>query len=89
MAHREFPDASGKLWEAWDVRPGAQYEERRANAPSLVSGLESGWLAFQCAAERRRLAPIPEDWEGRSAEELRALLARATPVSPAKRRFGE
>lgn len=89
MAHREFPDTSGKSWEVWDVRPAAVDQERRAHAPSPAAGLESGWLAFQCGAERRRLAPIPVGWEQQPADELCALLDRAVPIPQAKRRFGE
>ena len=36
-----------------------------------------GWLAFQSGNEWRRLAPIPDNWEGVDDRELLALLARA------------
>lgn len=30
--------------------------------PSLNAGLDGGWLCFEAAEEKRRLAPIPADW---------------------------
>jgi hypothetical protein len=30
--------------------------------PVLSFGLDGGWLCFETQAEKRRLAPIPEDW---------------------------
>jgi hypothetical protein len=41
--------------------------------------LTGGWLAFE-GIERRRLSPIPADWETMSDRELNALCDRATPV---------
>jgi hypothetical protein len=40
--------------------------ERRVRVgrrPMLSSGLDSGWLCFEALVEKRRLTPIPGDWE--------------------------
>jgi hypothetical protein len=37
-------------------------------------------LAFESAKEKRRLAPIPDDWKALSDGELAQLCARATFV---------
>ncbi|HEY7769050.1 hypothetical protein [Longimicrobium sp.] len=51
------------------MRPGALLP--------AAPGLESGWICFESAAEKCRLAPIPEGWEVWSEERLRASLAQA------------
>lgn len=40
----------------------------------------SGWLAFQHADERRRLTPIPKDWEGCDESQLLSYFEAARPV---------
>ena len=54
-------------------------------------GLEHGWLCFERADEKRRLAPIPADWprcdDARLAEHCRAAepaRRRATTRAPAE-----
>lgn len=51
--------------------------ERREVRIRVPAALQEGWLAFQAGTERRRLAPIPEQWSTLSEEELLRLLARA------------
>ena len=51
--------------------------ERREVRIRVPSALEQGWLAFQAGTERRRLAPIPENWNKLGEMALLALLARA------------
>lgn len=58
-----------------DGGPRAQVREEYAQ----------GWLAFQCRGERRRLAPIPDDWVDLETGELIALCARATPIGSPRR----
>ena len=47
--------------------------------------LANGWLAFQCADVRRRLAPIPPRWQTLSDEELCELVRRAQAPRAATR----
>lgn len=46
----------------------------------LQSGAGAGWLVFENESERRRLAPIPENWPTASDAELEAYLSEARPV---------
>lgn len=46
----------------------------------LVPGLEGGWLCFENHVEKRRLNPIPEEWDRLADPDLQGLLERATPV---------
>lgn len=41
-------------------------------------GWEKGWLSFESEAEKRRLVPLPANWEDVSIEQLREWLASAT-----------
>ena len=59
---------SGRRAEAADRRTQA---DRRALGSARFPGvpqLESGWLCFEREGERKRLAPVPEEWE--SADEM-------------------
>jgi hypothetical protein len=61
-------------------RRGAAPQERRKVQEARVlvpEQLQYGWLAFQSGSERRRLAPIPDDWMEMTVEELADLLDRA------------
>jgi hypothetical protein len=101
MSHRSFRDNDGREWEAWEVLPTAVERriakssgwtatvERRQAGESRVlvpDHLQHGWLAFQCGAERRRLAPIPRDWTELPTEDLKELLERAERRLRSRRR---
>ena len=65
--------------------PEIKEERRRQGENSgevrlrMRPGWEHGWLSFESAAEKRRLAPLPQGWEDSTEEQLRELLAKATP----------
>lgn len=73
MAARIFEDASGDVWEVFEVHRST------AKPGAVSSGLEDGWLAFVSGEQKRRLAPYPREWESAAAVELARLcgLARA------------
>lgn len=48
--------------------------------PVLSAGLNSGWLCFDSQAEKRRLAPVPLDWQRCSDNQLERYLDAASPV---------
>lgn len=54
----------------------------------LPSGFSDGWLCFESAAGKRRLAGFPADWAQRSDTELRKLLEQAQSASSERRHFG-
>lgn len=100
MAHRTFRDELGREWDVWEVVPTAverrmaraaprasAIERRRAQETRVVvpDSLQKGWLAFQSGSERRRLAPIPKDWEDMTDAELVELLNQADRRSRARR----
>lgn len=74
MPLREFVDDRGTAWLVWSTLPrsGANVRAQYAN----------GWLSFQISTgeDRRRLVPLPNDWEHASDDQIRAYLrlARAT-----------
>ena len=57
-----------------DRRRGEGDGRRRVK---LANGFSGGWLIFESGDERRRLSPIPADWESAPAEKLSAFCARA------------
>src|SRR5688500_8437768 len=63
-----------------DRRKGESNGMRRVK---LANGFSGGWLIFESGAERRRLSPIPTDWEKAPPEQLYALCSRA--VAPRSR----
>lgn len=73
MPTRQFRDARGVHWRVWSTKP--------ANVATLTPDFKGGWLTFESAAELRRLAPIPPDWEEVSSNRL-DLMCRAARVVP-------
>ena len=82
MATREFLDARGREWMVWEVQPGAALSGEPGRRRILVAPeFRDGWLAFQAADERRRLAPVPPGWTELADAELERYCAAARPVS--------
>lgn len=73
MAYREFTDAAGVHWRAWDTYPSAVSNVRSVYA--------DGWLGFESEGERRRLHPVPQGWADATDDALRAWLRAAAPVA--------
>lgn len=46
----------------------------------LGPGLVAGWLCFEAAVEKRRLSPIPSDWQHCPVERLEGYCESATPA---------
>ena len=84
-------DVLGAQWEVWEVYPRLVerrlMRERRAArrgsderrhvtvGRATLPRILGGWLAFQSAHERRRVVPVPDDWEQLGDRQLLALLA--------------
>lgn len=83
---REFRDADGGEWRVWCVVPTPSEGARPLKR--VGSEYERGWLAFESldGTKRRRLPSYPADWQETPDAELAAMLDRATPVAPPKRR---
>ena len=96
MAHRQFTDSAGQTWDVWDVHPTTasrtlaqlyphQPPEAETPCHAVAPGLADGWLCFGLGTDRRRLVPVPADWEALSPSELERLRDCAARV----RRPGE
>lgn len=93
MPYREFLDPDGLVWNVWDVVPTLvdgllETDRRAARAPEsrpshapLEQSLSQGWLCFQHGEQKRRFAPIPDDWEQLPVQSLQTLLSAATHVA--------
>jgi len=46
--------------------------------PYLNAGLDGGWLCFEANVEKRRLAPIPSDWQRCPDSQLESYCQQAT-----------
>ncbi len=85
---REFKDANGTAWKVWDVYPysGRAPRGSAADPASTFSAfptreLSEGWLVFECDNEKRRLAPIPPEWETCESCVLEEFCAKAGYVT--------
>ena len=90
---RAFIDAGGTEWRVWQVLPSlleAQPDTGDVRTRMSLRGtpFANGWLCFESADEKRRLAPIPEGWEFLDTPVLERLCGTAQHV-PARRRGAE
>lgn len=76
---REFTDDDGIPWRVWDVNPSL-HERLSPRTQRIPLRVPEGWLCFESPRERRRLHPIPEEWERTDEHDLRRLCAEAQPV---------
>ena len=87
---RAFTDSSGTEWRVWDVLPSNTTQSFSAGLGGLSSlmgtAFASGWLCFESPREKRRLAPIPDDWGGSGDRDLERLCSHALPVTESRRR---
>ena len=79
---REFADEKGVTWRVWDVNPTLHTRPGHVSR-RLSVGVPNGWLCFEAAGERRRLTPIPDDWDRADDPHLIAWCRQAALVPPA------
>ena len=79
MATRTFTDRAGTEWMIWRVVPGEHTGSSRAAA--LPEELAGGWLCFESASEKRRMYPVPPQWEALPPDKLEILCRAGVPVS--------
>lgn len=77
MALKNFADSAGREWRVWSIVPS--YESARDDG-RMTPGLQGGWLCFEHDDEKRRLSPIPSDWEGVDTGGLERYCTEAKPV---------
>jgi hypothetical protein len=100
MPHREIRDVEGIPWEVWQVTPTMVERRETDTGPHPVEGerrirpafravlpqsYREGWLAFRSPAERRRLAPVPQEWDQLTDTRLLELLALSEAVGEPRR----
>jgi hypothetical protein len=81
LTHRLFEDERGVSWDVWAVYPEAGLSQTSA----LPATFQTGWLVFESAGEKRRLSPIPNDWQSMTPNELQRLCQQAD-VAPRRTR---
>lgn len=79
---RHFTDRKGTTWSVWDVWPTARSRTASTHGDQYSGafpnqGMSEGWLCFQCDCEKRRLTPVPPDWETCPDATLEKLCAEA------------
>ncbi len=84
VTHRLFDDARGVRWDVWAVYP----EGRPSQLAALPGPFQAGWLVFESTGEKRRLSPIPNDWQSLSSDELERLCERAATAPRRTRGLG-
>ena len=73
---RKFDDERGARWDAFAVLPTTD----ASSHARLPEQFQHGWLCFESATEKRRLGPIPEQWQFATDDELRRYRDAAQPV---------
>lgn len=74
---RTITDAAGVAWTVFEVRRDGQTTDQWSYLPEEF---EDGWLCFESQFSKRRLTPVPADWEDYDHERLVVMLHQATPV---------
>jgi hypothetical protein len=68
-------------WRETERRSGHDRRVTNQRRITLAEGYGSGWLTFESLSEKRRLLPIPSQWETMSQGELRALCEKAKRIA--------
>src|SRR5256885_15609816 len=83
---REFRDEAGTEWQVSFTPRGSDAVSREHFLPEAY---REGWLVFESAHEKRRLAPVPADWETMPVDSLIALFSGAAPQTARPRAGAE
>jgi len=82
MAVRDIVGTDGTKWRVWAVQGSAIHPKTAAE--DYLGEYSEGWLCFECANSRRRLAHFPQDWDRLPDKELLRLLESAQVVQKRK-----
>jgi hypothetical protein len=61
-------------------RTGLDRREERLTRATIAAEFAYGWLCFETAGEKRRLAPVPEGWDRADDETIEQWCCVAKPV---------
>jgi hypothetical protein len=67
-------------WTGLERRVAEDRRQKREVRMRLTYPLSEGWLVFKSDAEKRRLSPIPANWETLRGSDLRALWEKAEVI---------
>jgi hypothetical protein len=84
MERRVSADRRKPRYYAWGGTERRSGTDRRTTSQRrivLSEGYGAGWLTFESLDEKRRLIPIPANWENLSQADLRGLCERAKRVA--------
>ncbi|CAN5686356.1 hypothetical protein BH23GEM1_BH23GEM1_12140 [soil metagenome] len=73
-------DEQSAPWTGVERRMKPDRRQRVESRLTIAQPLAEGWLVFRSGEEKRRLAPIPANWESSPWRELRDLCARADVI---------
>jgi hypothetical protein len=84
-AERRFVQRRVKDEDRIDSAERRSGQERRVSEASraranIAEEFTFGWLCFECATEKRRLAPVPEGWDRADDETIEQWCCAAKPV---------
>jgi hypothetical protein len=91
---RGFTDATGVAWTVLRIEPepvSPTLERLRETLPGAAQERRRPWLLFESrTGERRRLAPVPQEWDEPGRDSMLVVwCAMADPVPPAPERRSE
>ena len=72
-----------------DQRTGVDRRRRTEVRVPVRQGYEHGWLTFDSGVGSKRIAPIPDGWEGLPEDSLLVLWRRAEDAARIRRRLIE
>jgi hypothetical protein len=77
LTMRTITDAAGVEWTVFEVRRDLQTTDQWSYLPEEFG---DGWLCFESQYSKRRLTPVPADWQDLGQEDLVKMLLQAAPV---------
>ncbi|MDB4870821.1 MAG: hypothetical protein JWL97_1825 [Gemmatimonadales bacterium] len=66
--------------DAAERRNGLDRREEKISRGPIAAEFTYGWLCFETAGEKRRLAPVPEGWDRADDETIEQWCCVAKPV---------
>lgn len=78
MGYTEFTDRAGRSWGVWHTVPAGKL------LTTLAPEWKDGWLTFESEGEKRRLAPVPGEWESLPPQRLELLCRMAEPPTQSR-----
>ena len=76
MGYAEFTDRDGISWRVWQTLP-----QSADLLTTLPEQWKEGWLTFESEADKRRLAPVPAEWDSLPPSRLELLCRMAQPAA--------